>query len=318
MDHHHTTVAKPGLKTAAVALTLALGVTACAAPAATSGGNDETISVEHAQGTTDVPVNPEKVFTFDLGVLDSLDELDVDVAGVPEAIYPEPVKEAAEEAAVKIGTMKEPDFEKINAEAPDLIIITGRTADSYEELSKIAPTINLSLDNNDVLGSFEQQVQTLGKIFDKEDVVEEELSELSNDIEEAKAAVSEAGKGLIVMTSAGELTAYGEESRFGLIHQQLGIEEAATVKAEGAHGQSVSFEFLAQTNPDLLFVVDRDSAVGESGHNAKATLDNALVSKTKAAKNEKIVYLDSGTWYIVGPGLGTLDDMIEEVVEGTK
>ena len=48
--------------------------------AATTGGDapstasTETVSVEHAQGTTDVPVDPENVITFDLGVLDSIQQ----------------------------------------------------------------------------------------------------------------------------------------------------------------------------------------------------------------------------------------------------
>ena len=38
-------------------------------------------------------------------------------------------------------------MEKIFELTPDLIVISGRQADYYEELNKIAPTINLSLNN---------------------------------------------------------------------------------------------------------------------------------------------------------------------------
>ena len=47
-------------------------------------------------------------------------------------------------------------MEKIFELNPDLIIISGRQADYYEELSKIAPTINLSIDNKNYLESFEK------------------------------------------------------------------------------------------------------------------------------------------------------------------
>ena len=70
--------------------------------------------MEHAQGTTDVPVNPETVYTFDLGVLDSLDALGVEVDGVPEAVYPESLAQYGERSYTKIGSMKEPDFEAIS------------------------------------------------------------------------------------------------------------------------------------------------------------------------------------------------------------
>ncbi|MFC0581921.1 siderophore ABC transporter substrate-binding protein [Micrococcoides hystricis] len=312
-----------GIAAAATALALLLGMTACSTGAdAAKTDKDpqgETVTVEQAQGEpVEVPVNPEKVFTFDLGVLDSLDALDVEVAGVPEAVYPEEVKEAAEAASVKIGSMKEPDFEKINAEQPDLIIISGRAADSYDELSKIAPTVNLALDNKDLYGSFKKQTETLGKIFDKEAEVADELKEIDEKIADGKEELKDAGSALVVMTSAGELTAYGTGSRFDFPFSLLGLKEAAPVKAEGPHGQSISFEFLAEHNPDTLLVVDRDSATGESGANAKATLDNDLVKNTNAAKNDKIVYLDSGQWYLVGLGLDSLPEMIDQVVEGAK
>ncbi len=68
-----------------------LTMTACGGGAVASSSTDKatTITVEHAQGSTsNVPVNPEKVFTFDLGVLDTLDALGVEPAGVPEATLP--------------------------------------------------------------------------------------------------------------------------------------------------------------------------------------------------------------------------------------
>src|SRR5699024_10942330 len=43
---------------------------------------NETVTIEHELGETEVEKNPEKVVVFDFGTLDSLDKLDVDVAGV--------------------------------------------------------------------------------------------------------------------------------------------------------------------------------------------------------------------------------------------
>ncbi|HEX7202341.1 MAG TPA: iron ABC transporter substrate-binding protein, partial [Arthrobacter sp.] len=87
-----------------------LTVTACGGSAtATPADGAGTITVEHAQGTTDnVPVNPEKVFTFDLGVLDTLDALGVEPAGVPEAAYPDALSKYADGKYAKIGSLKEP------------------------------------------------------------------------------------------------------------------------------------------------------------------------------------------------------------------
>ncbi|KNC13485.1 iron ABC transporter substrate-binding protein [Arthrobacter sp. RIT-PI-e] len=304
----------PLLSAVAVA-TLAL--TACGgsseaadAPAGATGG---TVSVEHAQGTTEVPVNPETVFTFDLGALDTLDALDIPVAGVPQGNLPAQLSAYEGGDVTNIGSLKEPDFEAIAAADPDLIIISARVADSYDELSAIAPTIDLSVDDADPLGSFTRNTEELGQIFGIEDAVDERLAALDAEIEDTRAAAADAGNGLIVMTSAGEVTAYGATSRFGLIHSVLGVEPATEVTMDGRHGEAISFEYIAEANPAHLFVIDRDAAIGEAGAAAAAVLDNELVNGTDAVKNGHVTYLDSASWYLIGYGLNNLDSMIAAV-----
>ncbi|MDK1327030.1 siderophore ABC transporter substrate-binding protein [Arthrobacter sp. zg-Y1143] len=301
---------------AGTALVSLLALSACSTEAAEADAEStqaSTVTVEHAQGSTEVPVNPETVYTFDLGALDTMDALDIDVDGVPAANFPESLSKYAADDITKIGSMKEPDFEAISAEAPDLIIISGRVADSYAELNKIAPTIDLSVDNTDAWNSFEENTRTIGKIFGKDDMVEDKLSALESKVGDTKKLAADAGNGLIVMTSGGEMTAYGAGSRFGIIHDVLGVEPAAEVKTEGAHGESVSFNYIADTNPDHLFVIDRDVAVGESGEAASAVLDNELVKSTKAAQNNNITMLDSASWYLVGYGLTNVDSMVSTI-----
>jgi iron complex transport system substrate-binding protein len=295
-----------------------LAVTACGGNASATSASEEaaTITVEHAQGSTaNVPVNPEKVFTFDLGVLDTLDALGVEPAGVPEASYPASLSKYADAKYEKIGSLKEPDFEAVSAGAPDLIIISGRTAGAYEELSKIAPTIDLSVDAANPMESFKEQTRKLGTIFDKEADVESKLAAVDATVAETKAKAAGAGKGLIVLTSGGEVTAYGAGSRFGIIHDVLGVPTAADVKTEGSHGESISFEYIKDVNPDILYVINRDTAVGSEAAPASPVLDNELVKSTNAAKNNKVINLDPAAWYIVGYGLNNVQAMVDAVAD---
>lgn len=300
---------------AAAAATLALSACGGSSEAADEPAAASSVSVEHAQGITEVPVDPETVFTFDLGALDTLDALGVDVAGVPQGTLPEQLSAYEGGDITNIGSMKEPDFEAIAAAAPDLIIISGRVADSYGELSEIAPTIDLSVDAADPVASFTEHTESLGRIFGAEDEVADRLGALEGKIAETKEAAASAGDGLILLTSAGEVTAYGAGSRFGLIHDVLGVEPAAEVKTEGTHGEAVSFEYIAEINPAHLFVIDRDAAVGEAGAAGSAVLDNELVNGTEAARNDAITYLDSASWYLIGYGLNNLDAMVSAVNE---
>jgi iron complex transport system substrate-binding protein len=292
-----------------------LTVTACGGSAtATPAGEATTITVEHAQGSTaNVPVNPEKVFTFDLGVLDTLNALGVEPAGVPEAAYPEALAKYSDAKYTKIGSLKEPDFEAVSAGDPDLIIISGRTAGAYEELSKIAPTIDLSVDAAQPMESFKAQTEKLGTIFDKSAEVEEQLAAVDATVSDTKAKAASAGKGLIVLTSGGEVTAYGAGSRFGIIHDVLGVPTAADVKVDGSHGEAISFEYIKQANPDLLYVINRDTATGGDASAANPILDNELVKSTNAAKNNKVINLDPAGWYVVGYGLNNVKAMVDAV-----
>lgn len=64
------------------------------------------MSLTHAQGAQDVPAKPKKDYTFGLGVLDTLDALDVPLAGVPQANLPAALKEYASKDIANIGTMR--------------------------------------------------------------------------------------------------------------------------------------------------------------------------------------------------------------------
>ena len=126
---------------------------------------------------------------------------------------------------------------------------------------------------------------------------------------------------MFLMTNAGEINAYGPGSRFGnIIFDTLGVKPAGDVQSEGTHGESLSFEAISEANPDRLFVIDRDVAVGqgESGQAAQQVLDNDLVNQTTAAKEDQITYLDPSAWYIVGPGLNNFPKMITEVQDSLK
>ena len=81
------------------------------------------------------------------------------------------------------------------------------------------------------------------------------------------------------------------------------------------HGQAISFEFILKTNPDWLFVLDRDAAIGREGASASKLLDNPLVNATKAAKKKQIVYLNSANWYLLGNASpGSLHDDVTQLI----
>lgn len=273
--------------------------------------NADEITVKHAQGETVLPDTPKTVLTFDFATLDTLDTLGVDVAGVPNALLPAYLSKYESDDYAKVGSLFEPDFEVVHAAKPDLIIVAGRSAKQYEALSKIAPTIDLTVAQDDFFASAEDNARKLGVIFDREEKAEELIEKLNTSVAALRETAKDAGKGLIILTNGGKVSAYGPGSRFGWLHEDLGVIPAVENVQEATHGEAVSFEFLLKTNPDWLFVVDRDSAIGNDGQSAKQTLDNELVAATTAAKEGNIYYADSVRWYLVGGGLTALQAEVD-------
>ncbi len=272
--------------------------------------SQDTITVTHAQGETEVPVSPDTVVSFDLAALDTLDALGVEADGVPEATYPDYLSDYAD--AEKVGSLFEPDFEAVNAMQPDLIVVAGRSAAQLEALSEIAPTIDLSNDWQNFVPAIKQNTGILGRIFDRQDAADELIAGVDDAIAKVGPKAEAAGAALIVMTSGGKITAYGPGSRFGWIHGTLGVVPAIEDVEAATHGEAVSFEFLLETNPDWLYVIDRDAGV--TGENtAKATLDNELVARTTAWSEDQVVYIHPVRAYVVNGGIQALADQIEQI-----
>ncbi|AQP53545.1 iron ABC transporter substrate-binding protein [Vagococcus penaei] len=277
----------------------------------------KTIQVTDSQGKDkEVPVKPSKVVVFDMGALDTINSLgDKEaVIGVPTKTLPSYLKSFDEKESV--GGIKEPDFEKINALKPDLIIISGRQEDSREMLEKIAPTLYLGVDANKPWESTKQNIQTLGTIFDKKEVADKKIAELDKNIATLNEKASNSQlTGLVTLVNEGSLSAYGSGSRFGIVYDTFGVLPADTTIKPSTHGQDISYEYILEKNPDILFVVDRTKAIGgDTSKNNIAT--NELILQTKAGQTDKVISLTPDVWYLAGGGIESTQVMIDDIAKG--
>ncbi|MBC2161483.1 siderophore ABC transporter substrate-binding protein [Listeria booriae] len=307
---------------AAMLMLLAVFAVACGTDEKTKADEETTakeLTIKHELGETKVKQNPEKVVVFDFGTLDTLQALGLsnNVAGLPKQSLPKYLNDFAADKYADLGGLKEPDFEKINEAAPDLNIISGRQSDSYDKFSDIAPTIYQGVDAKDYMKSFQTNVNTIASIFGKEDEAKKQLDAIDKQVADVKASVPEGKTGLILLANDGKMSAYGPGSRFGLIHDVLGVTPADPNIEASTHGQSVSSEYIAEKNPDYIYVVDRGAAVG-SESSAKSVVENELVKKTNAYKNNHIVYLNPEYWYLSGGGLESVAEMVKEVGDSLK
>lgn len=299
---------------------LALGMlTGCGNSKTADTETKEVISIKHNGGETEVPKNPEKVVVLDYGSLDILDRLDVKVIGVPQNNLPSYLDKYKSADYVNVGGIKEFNLETVNEIGPDLIIIEGRQEDSYDELSKIAPTIYLGSLNTDHFEGVKENVTTLGKIFDKEDVADKELNNIQERLNAIKEKVeSENLNALVTMVTDGSMSVYGAGSRYNSIYENFGFKPADENIEVNKHGQSISYEYLAKKNPDYLFVIDKGVITGSEAQPAKDIVENDLVKTTDTYKNGHIVYLDAQAWYVGGQGLQSTEKMISDIENALK
>ncbi|NKJ40339.1 siderophore ABC transporter substrate-binding protein [Rhizobium sp. SG570] len=271
------------------------------------------VMIQHAMGETEVKKDPKTVAVLDVSALDTLYAIGVDVQGVPNDIFVPYLHKFDGPEYRKVGSVFEPDYEALSAMAPDLIIVGGRSSPKYPEVSKIGPTIDLTPDLKDRLGSTIKYAEELGEIFGKQKDVSDRVTKLRQSIESVKEKAHAAGTALLIMTTGGKMSAMGPGTWFGMLYDTFGIKPAVKDLDTSFHGQIVSPEFVLETDPDWLFVIDRDAAIGQAGASARQVVDNELIRQTKAWKLGHVVYLDPVDWYIVSDGLIAMQAMADEL-----
>ncbi len=274
----------------------------------------EKAKVDTARGPKEVNINPSKVAVFDLSAADTLTALGIKIHGIPKPYWLTYLKKSLADA-VSVGTLFEPDYETLFKLKPDLIVAGGRSYKKVPELNRIAPTIDMTIWGPGHFKQVKQRLKTYGKIFSIEDKANALEKEFDDKLARLKTLVKDKGKALIILTNGSKITAFGKNSRFGWLHAEADIPEAKPSDQNKTHGEVISFEFIVKADPDWLFVIDRGAAIAQAGPSAKATLDNALMHKTKVWKNKRIIYLNPGNMYLSGGGILSIMQTMDSLID---
>ncbi|WP_426128726.1 siderophore ABC transporter substrate-binding protein [Pararhizobium sp. PWRC1-1] len=270
--------------------------------------------IDTARGQVPIEATPAKIAVFDIAAIDTLDSLGVKIAGLPSNLYLPELAHLKDGSAV-VGDIFEPNLEALSELAPDLIIVGGRSSTQIEAASQVAPTIDMTMDGDDLVQQAKTRLTAYGALFGKQTEAAAGAEALDAVVEKAKTAAVGKGTALIVMTNGPKVTAYGPGSRFGWVHSALDLPAAVPDVEAATHGEAVSFEFIRNANPDWLFVVDRAAAIGSEDQNAKSTLDNELVAETTAWKKGQVIYLPAGDFYIAAGGVNAMSRVFTAITD---
>lgn len=273
----------------------------------------QTLTVEHPMGKTTLETEPKRVVVLGMDTLDVLDNLNIEPVGVVKSPMPSYLNKYQDDKYTAAGSLFEPDFETIFTLKPDLIIASNRSSESYDELSKIAPTVVFMADPSDYWRSTQQAWQMLGKIFNKTEQVDAKIATLQKQIDAITSRTSDTHELMLIMTNGGKVSVFGAQSRFAALYELFGFSEVTANKANKAHGDLISYEYIAEANPPYLLVLDRDQAIGRESGEAFKKLNNSLISQTDAVKKGHVHYLNPHAWYISASGIQATQIMIDDI-----
>lgn len=284
----------------------------------------ETITIQsrNAEGEltdVEVPYDPERIAILDMACLDILDNLGVGdrVVGSASTSLDYLQDYVTNEEIVNLGTIKEADMEAVMECEPDIIFIGGRLSSSYDALNEIAPVVYLATDSEaGVVESVRTNASTIASIFGLEDKVDELMADFDSRIE-ALSQFAEGKSAIIGMCTSGSFNVLGNDGRCSIIGKEIGFDNIGVDSNidTATHGNEASFEFVVEKNPEYIFVMDRDAAIGTDGAQlAQEIMENELVMGTDAYKNGNVVYLSHpAVWYTAEGGVTALDLMLQDL-----
>ncbi|MDD1960974.1 siderophore ABC transporter substrate-binding protein [Pseudomonas sp. 39004] len=280
------------------------------------------VTVQHKLGSTQITQPPQRAVALDMNEVDFLDQLGVAVAGMPKDFVPHFLaryKDAAQTADV--GSIVQPNLERVHAARPDLILITSLQANHYAELSEMAPTLYFDVDYRDSeaghIDVVKRHLATLGQVFGKQALARQKTAELEAKLEQArKVTHNRPERALVVLHNNGAFSAFGVQSRYGFIFNDLGVKPASASMDTGLHGQPISSEFIQQANPDILYVVDRTAVMEQRPLLTAESLGNPLLRQTNAWQNGRVVFVDPEAWYVTAASPTSLRLIADDIIRG--
>lgn len=254
-------------------------LTACGSPEKTTTSASElslqsfTVStfIKHKHGTTKIDGEISRIVTIGYNDHDTLLALGIAPVGILEwygdwsgGLWPwssDQLKKIGGERPEVIGTAQDaaPNYEKIAALAPDLIIGTysGLSKDQYAKLAKIAPTVAQPGEYADWGIPWDKQVETIGQAVGKTDEAAQLVKDTTKLIKDAAKAHPELqGKTFAVgaLDGPGRFGIYGEEDPKTRLVSQLGLVTPDTIKEKltGKNYAPISTENLGEVDLDVM------------------------------------------------------------------
>ena len=282
---------------------------------------ENTVTVTDVRGDVEIPADPQRIVDLS-GNSDILSILGYDVVGTANSDaydytkFPSYLEETLKGAEILGYSMQDTmDVEAVMNLNPDLIVISTVQEKMYDALSEIAPTVMIQLEAL----NWKDDVRTLAKVFNKEDVANEWIANYENKAKEAgdkiKAEYGEDTTYLSFLASGGQFFIFDGAGFGDVLYNDMGLAKPAGMPEQTDISLPVvTYEGLAAIQSDYIFVIatDEDLAQLEA---------NSIWNNLPAVKNGNVVVLESSPYFNQGYssiGREILVDEIGDILNETK
>lgn len=254
--------------------------------------------VEHVMGETCIPNNPQRVVTLWISTLRTTLALSIKPVAstyIPGEPFPAHLKGQIDDVEY-IGTLAEPNLEKILQLKPDLILANTRLQNIYQLLSDMAPTVVLKLPSPPL--PWQQHLEDVAKILDKEKVSEQLVDEYWRRIEKLKLAL---GTRRSLQVSVATISPpygifiYGQQHPVSAVLNDIGLQRPLSQRGDFFTIDNISQERLSDIDGDVIFLSYR------GGKAAKEVLEKLqqkpLWRQLKAVQQNQVYIVDAAHWY---------------------
>ncbi|KPL58953.1 ABC transporter substrate-binding protein [Rossellomorea vietnamensis] len=282
-----------------------------------SAGNDtneETYTVKHAMGTTEIKGTPNKVVILTNEGTEALLSMGVTPVGAVQSWTGDPwydhISDKMKDVEV-VGTESELNMEAIAKLQPDLIIGNKmRQEEQYNQLKDIAPTVMAET----LRGNWKENFELYAKALNKEEKGQEVLAEYDQRIEDLKGKLGDKlnQKVSMVRFLAGDVRIYHKDSFSGVVLDQLGFARPEGQNVDDFAEKGVTKERIPAMDGDVLFYFTYETGDGEANKLAEEWLNDPLFQNLEVAKQDKVYEVSDAIWNTAG-GVLAANAMLDDI-----
>lgn len=282
-----------------------------------SGASGEARTVEHAMGEAEIEGTPKRVVVLDTGELDSAMSLGVTPVGAVEAVeglglpsYLEGVGQIE-----NVGTIEEPNLEKIATLNPDLILSSKlRHEQIYDQLSQIAPTVFTETTGVTWKENFEKHAEAMNRADEAARIVDGYEDRIKNFKGTMGDRLGE-NEVSVVRFLPGETRIYQKESFIGTVLEDAGLPRPPSQDVDEFALLNVSEEEIPEMDGDAIFVTVYGAP--EDSTEERITSD-PLWRRLEAVRQDRVYEVSDDLWMLgIGPTAagGIVDDLDGHLAE---